>query len=583
MLANATSCARRATAVVACEGDAFRTAALHGDLPPGLCRPVAQRNAVPPQPRCAAVPRGNLGKPIQVADLRTDASYLSGDPLPVAAADMPASALCSRCRWSGTRVVGAIGIYRQEIGRSPRSRSSWSRTSPRRPSSPSRTRGCSASCARSLGAADRDLGSAEGHQLFAGRAGAGVPGDAGERHPHLRGQIRHAVALRRRRASCRRLAWRAETAYADERRRNPVFRPAPNVACRARRQNETGGACHRPAHGAGLYRTRPGYRDDGRNCWRAHISCRADAQGREAGRRDHHLPPGGTAIQRQADRAGAELRRAGRHRHREHAAAQRIARSRWSSRPRRRRCSRSSFSSPGELQPVFDAMLENAVAHLRGAIRRHASLRRRSIPRGGDAELATGPHRISSPARQRSRRIPGTDMDILYKSKQVVHTFDMLQAPVPSPPARLAGARTQLAVPMLKDDELVGAIVIYRQEVRPFTDKQIELVTELRRAGRHRHREHAAAQRTAQSRFGAADRDLGGAQVISSSPGELEPVFQAMLENATRICEAKFGMSVPLRRRRHFRAAALHGCYRLRMPNDSRSAGRCQPTGPARL
>ena len=64
----------------------------------------------------------------------------------------------------------------------------------------------------------------------------------------------------------------------------------------------------------------------------------------------------------------------------------------------------------------------------------------------------------------------------LWKSKQVVHTTDMLQSPVPSPPARLGGARTQLGVPMLKDDELVGAIVIYRQEVRPFTDKQIALV-----------------------------------------------------------------------------------------------------------
>ena len=61
----------------------------------------------------------------------------------------------------------------------------------------------------------------------------------------------------------------------------------------------------------------------------------------------------------------------------------------------------------------------------------------------------------------------------------------------------LGGYRTVLGVPMLKDDELVGAFVIYRQEVRPFTDKQIELVSELRRASRHRHREHAAAQRAA--------------------------------------------------------------------------------------
>jgi hypothetical protein len=62
----------------------------------------------------------------------------------------------------------------------------------------------------------------------------------------------------------------------------------------------------------------------------------------------------------------------------------------------------------------------------------------------------------------------------------------------------LAGARTLVAVPMLKENELIGAIVIYRQQAQPFTEKR-SIGNKFRGASRHRHREHTVAQRAAQS------------------------------------------------------------------------------------
>jgi signal transduction histidine kinase len=119
--------------------------------------------------------------------------------------------------------------------------------------------------------------------------------------------------------------------------------------------------------------------------------------------------------------------------------------------------------------------------------------------------------------------------------------------PLPVAAVEVAGIRTLLSVPMFKDDEVVGSLTIYRKEVRPFTDKQIALVqnfaaqaviaienTRLLNELRHRTTEltESLDQQIATSEV------LG---VISSSPGELETVFRSMLENAVRICQAKFG------------------------------------------
>src|SRR5215469_12776772 len=114
--------------------------------------------------------------------------------------------------------------------------------------------------------------------------------------------------------------------------------------------------------------------------------------------------------------------------------------------------------------------------------------------------------------------------------------------PLPVTAVDIAGIRTLMVVPMLKDNEPIGGIAIYRKEVRPFGEKQIELVSnfaaqaviaienarllnELRQ--RTTDLSEALEQQTATSEV---------LSVISSSPGQLEPVFHAMLENATRIC-----------------------------------------------
>ena len=97
----------------------------------------------------------------------------------------------------------------------------------------------------------------------------------------------------------------------------------------------------------------------------------------------------------------------------------------------------------------------------------------------------------------RARQAPSLALpELCRQSKLMILSVDqgyLDRAPLYVAAVELAGIRTLVAVPMLKENELVGVIIIYRKEVRPFTDKQVELVTEFRPSGRDRYREYAAA------------------------------------------------------------------------------------------
>jgi class 3 adenylate cyclase/putative methionine-R-sulfoxide reductase with GAF domain len=203
-------------------------------------------------------------------------------------------------------------------------------------------------------------------------------------------------------------------------------------------------------------------------------------------------------------------------------------------------------SSPGALRPVFDAILKNATAIC------EAEFGQMFLFEGGDLEVVA--HRnVPLPLVKwdeehgRHAPIPDGPMDQILRRKQVVHYSDVSVEHRDHPLATLGGAKAVLSVPMCKEEKIIGALNIYRQEARAFTDTQIGLVKtfaaqaviaveDARLLNELRQRTDDLAESLEQQT--ATSEVL---KVISSSPGDLAPVFQAMLENACGICEAKFG------------------------------------------
>ncbi len=224
-------------------------------------------------------------------------------------------------------------------------------------------------------------------------------------------------------------------------------------------------------------------------------------------------------------------------------------------------------SSPGDLRPVFDAILANA---MRICGDQYGSLLLFDGSKMRVMALHNAPPefvelRKNNPVIPLEKSILGP----LVKTKRLSHVADITaEEPYANSPIAKFGMRTALGIPMIRDDQLIGAIAAYRSEVRPFTDKQIEFLTNFASQAVIAIENTRLLNELRQSlEQQTATADV--LHVISSSPGELEPVFDAMLENATRFCGPssgpcilgrvrRFAPSRCMARRRHM-PMALHG------------------------
>ena len=226
-------------------------------------------------------------------------------------------------------------------------------------------------------------------------------------------------------------------------------------------------------------------------------------------------------------------------------------------------------ASTGELDPVFNKMLENATRicdakfGTMNLYEEGSGFRTVALYNAPKAYIDTRLYKSIRPH-------PASGLGTVEKTHRTVHIDDLRTQPpyIEGNPnvralADLAGARTVVVVPMLKEDELIGTITIFRQEVKPFTEKQTELVAnfanqaviaienarllnELRQ--RTNDLTESLEQQTATSEV---------LRVISSSSGDLQPVFKSMLSNALKICAAQFG-NLLLFDGSGFTAAELH-------------------------